>query len=218
MTVRDILVKTGLRLNKAASQDYDNIWKYHVEEAFYKATLDLVRRLLRGKNQTQEGDEESTFRIDDLQSLLKSQILEFRPKKLFVETEKLPTDYLYYKRVTPTVSKGSCLDIDIVSDLREEANVDKLITLPSFEFEETFHTLIGNKIRVYHNNQFDINKITLVYYRLPKKLSFSNLDAVVEFKDDLCEMIMDEAIKIIASDIESLNQKQLAQERVETNN
>jgi hypothetical protein len=218
MTVRDILVKAKLRLNKAASEDYDNIWKYHAEEAFYKATLDLVRRLIRGKNQTQEGDEESTSRIDDLQVLLKSDVLLVKNKGLFAETNKLPKDYLYFKRVTPIVSKGSCSEINIASDLREEANVDKLLAMCSFDFEETFHTIIDNRIRVYHNNDFTVNRIEFVYYRLPKKVSFKNLDTIIEFKDDVCEMIVDEMVKIISSDIESLNQKQLAQERVETNN
>lgn len=218
MRVKDILVKISLRLNKAASQDYDNIWKYHAEEAFYKATLDLVRRLIRGKNQTQEGDEESTARIDDLQVLLKSESLNVRPRRLFVESDKLPEDYLYFKRVTPIVSKDSCLDVSIASDLREEGNVDKLLNIPSFEFEETFHTLVGNRVRVYHNDEFKVNRVELVYYRVPKKVSFSNLETKLEFKDDLCEMIIDETVKLIASDIESVNQKQLAQERVETNN
>ena len=217
MTVRDILVKFNLRLNKGASQAYDNIWKYQAEEAFYKATIDLVQRLIRGKNQTQEGDEESTARIDDLQVLLKSESLNVRNKSNYAESEKLPVDYLYFKRVTPLVSKDACSDIRITSDLREEANVDKLLNIPSFEFEETFHTLIGNKIRVYHNNQFSVNRLELVYYRIPKKVSFSNLDTKIEFKENLCEMIVDEAVKIRASDIESINQKQIAQERVESN-
>ena len=83
------------------------------------------------------------------------------------------------------------------------------ITMPSFNFEETFHTLIGNKIRVYHNNDFNIDKVSLTYYRKPKLYSFKNLDEVVEFKDDVCEILVDEAVKIIASDIESANQKLL---------
>lgn len=88
---------------------------------------------------------------------------------------------------------------------------------PSFEFEETFHTMIGNKFRVYFDD-FTVEKVKLTYYRRPKKLDFNRINDVIEFKDDVCEMIIDEAAKIKASDIESLNQKNLAQERVETNN
>ena len=53
----------------------------------------------------------------------------------------------------------------------------------------------------------------MTYYRKPKEYSFKKLNDVIEFKDDVCELLVDETCKIIASDIESLNQKGLAQER-----
>jgi len=219
MTISQVSAKIDSRLNKAASGDYDNIWNYHKKEAFSKAISEWVRRQIHGKNQTQEGDEETAMRVDDLQVLLKSENLSFRNKGLYVETEKLPADYLYFKRLSPLVSTSRCpKGRNILSYLKEEANVDVWITMPSFNFEETFHTLIGNKIRVYHNNDFNIDKVSLTYYRKPKTYSFKNLDEVVEFKDDVCEILVDEAVKIIASDIESANQKTLSQERIEVNN
>jgi hypothetical protein len=139
---------------------------------------------------------------------------------LFVQTSKLPDDYLYFKRLTPYVSKGDCSSVLIVSHLREEANVDDLIHVPSFNFEETFHTLIGNRAHLYHNNDFLVNKIVLTYYRKPKVYSFkrSGLADVVEFGDNICELLVDEAASIIASDIESLNSKTLTENREKENN
>lgn len=218
MTISQVSAKIDLRLNKGASADYDNIWSYQKEEAFNKAVNDWVRRQYRGKNQTQEGDEESRGRVDDLQILLKTEVLPTRDKGLFNQTNKLPTDYLYYKRVTPIVSKGNCLSVRIKSHLREEANVDDLLNMPSFEFEETFNTLINNKIHVYHNKNFTVDKLELTYYRKPKVYNFKKLDTVLEFNDDKYDIIVDEACKIIASDLESINQKNLAQERAESNN
>lgn len=219
MTIQDFSIKIDLRLNKGASHDFDNIWSEVKEEAANKAVLDFTRRQYRGKNQTQEGAEETTARVDDLQVLLKKEILSVKDKGVYAETEKLPTDYLYFKRLTPIVSKNACSNIEITSYLEEEANVDILIhPVPSFEFEETFHTIIGNRIHVYHQDEFVVNKTILTYYRKPKKLDFTKPSQILEFKDDVCEMLVDEAVKIIASDIESINQKQLAQERVETNN
>lgn len=142
-------------------------------------------------------------------------------KKDFYETEKLPTDYLFFKRLTPIVTNRECKDLSIVSHLEEEANVDMLShPIASFKFEETFHTMLGNRFHIYHNDEFVINKANLVYYRLPKYVKFDrrNLNKTLEFKKDVCEMIIDEAVKILASDIESVNQKTLAQERVESNN
>lgn len=219
MKIREVSTKIDLRLNKSASGDYDNLWSYVKKEAFNKAINEWVRRQVHGKNQTQEGDEETTMRVDDLQVLLKPPVsLRSVNKGIFNQTEKLPEDYLYYKRLTPVVAKGKCSGVRMKSHLREEANVDDLLTLPSFDFEETFHTLINNRAHVYHNKDFSIEKIELTYYRKPKIYEFKNLDEVVEFKDDVCEMLVDEACKIIASDIESPNQKPAAQERVELDN
>ena len=215
MTPRDILVKVRYRVNKAASSDYDNIVNYHVEEATNKRLIEWVRRQIKGKNQTQEGDEETTGRIDDLQVLLKRDELSVKDRKDYVEF-KLPTDYLYHKRVTPMCSKV-CENVKISSYLKEEGNVDAYKGFPSFEFEETFHTLSDNKGNVYYTD-FTINKVGIVYYRKPKRINFKKLDEVIEFKDDVCELFIDDTIALIASDIESLNQSQIAQNRSDTNN
>lgn len=218
MNISQAFAKIDLRLNKAASSDYDNIWSYNKAEALNKAISAWVRRQKHGKNVTQEGDEETDMRVDDLQILLKKEPITVRNKTLYVETNKLPLDYLYYKRLTPIVSKGKCLNIRIKSHLREEANVDDIIELSSFDFEETFHTLIGNKIHIYHNNDFLIEKAELVYYRKPKIYNHHKLSTIIEFKDDICEILIDETVKILASDIESVNQKNFAQEREEKDN
>jgi len=219
MTLLQISAKIDLRLNKSASDDYDNLWPYVKQEAFNKAVNEWVRRQYHGNNIKQEGDEETVMRVDDLQVLLKTDNLVIRDKGVYVETNKLPSDYLYFKRLTPYVSKDVCQGVAIKSHLKEEANVDSLVNeLPSFEFEETFHTLIGNRVHVYHNKDFTIDKVELTYYRKPIFYDFKKLSTIVEFKDDVCELLVDEACKIIASDIESLNAKALTESRVESNN
>lgn len=218
MKILQASAKIDLRLNKGASGDYDNLWSYVKEEAFNKAVTEWVRRQFHGKNQTQEGDEESTIRVDDLQILLKSDVLAVKNQGIFAKTTKFPTDYLYYKRLTPKVSKGICEGIKIKSHLREEANVDDLLIVPSFKFEETFHTIINNAAHIYHNKDFTIDNAELTYYRKPKVYDFKKLDTTIEFKDDICELMIDEACKIIGSDLENFNQKALAQERAENNN
>lgn len=218
MTISQVSAKMDLRLNKGASGDYDNLWPYHKQEAFNKAVNEWVRKQKRGKNLTQEGDEETTDRVDDLQVLLKTDTLGSRDKGLYNQTDKLPSDYLYYKRLTPIVSKNNCKSLSIKSYLREEANVDSWLHMPSFEFEETFHTLIGNRAHIYHNKNFTIERAELTYYRKPKTYDFKKLNTTIEFKDDICELIVDEACKILASDIESFNQKAVAEERAERAN
>ena len=63
-------IKIKQRLNKLASNDYDNIQCWQIVEAFNKGQSDWCRRNLHGSNTKQEGDEQSTSRVDDLQILL----------------------------------------------------------------------------------------------------------------------------------------------------
>lgn len=218
-------IKIKLRLSKIDSQDSKNLKDWVIEEALNKAALDWSRRQLHGGNVYREGDEETVRRVDDLQFLLKNKAMSGGNKGPYFETVTLPPDYMAHKRVTPTCSKGVCTSLTIRSTLVEEANVDEFLkdynSQPSFDFEETFHTMIGNRIRVYHNGDFDIPEVLLTYYRLPVKIEVvdpAHKNDTWEWKDDIAEQLIDEAAKIIAGDIESLNQNALADKRTEGNN
>lgn len=226
-----VQIKIKERLNKIDSKDYDNIQCWQMREAFNKAQLEWVRRQVHGKNDTQEGDEETRQRVDDLQVIMKSLKLDVKEWPIYFESKKLPTNYLYIKRVTPFVNKGECKNKRIKSTLREEANVDEYLQdysmQPSFDFEETFHTMADNRIRIYANNDFDVEEILLTYYRTPREIDFTgceHLDGSAgvqtdpEFKDDIVELIIDDAVSILAGDIESPNQFQLNKQRNEINN
>lgn len=222
LTTFDVISKYKARLNKSDSEDYDNLWVYQIEESFNKGVLEVVRRLKRGNNRTQEGDEETRDRVDDLQFLLKDKLLSVGNYPTFVETELFPTDYLFYKRITPLVTKGNCKRVRIKSHLKEESNVDDLLlnydTQPSFDFEETFNTMFNNRSRIYHNSDFKIEEALLIYYKQPRFITFSkSIPVNLEFKDDLNELMIDEGIKILAGDNEIWNQKTTSQERGESN-
>lgn len=232
MQSSQIWLKIKQRLNKLDSSDYDNIECWQVREAFNKAQLEWVRRAVHGTNATQEGDEETRMRVDDLQMLLKTVTLTGVEKdRQFYETQKLPDDYLYFKRITPIVDKDKCNGRKMKSTLREESNVDELLqdysTQPSFDYEETFHTIIGNKMRVYTNDDFHVQKVKLIYYRQPRAIDFGNCEHIdtsagqdidPELKDDVLELIIDEAVSILALDIESPNQMVTTKQRAESNN
>lgn len=230
MQAQLIFIKVKERLNKLDSSDYDNISCWQVREAFNKAQIEWVRRQLIGKNDTQEGDEETDVKVDDLQVLLKSVTISGRNYKLFFESGKIPTDYLYYKRVTPIVQKGECSGVRLTSVLREEQNVDEYLTdwamQPSFDFEQSFHTLVNNRFRVYTNNDFNVENIDIIYYRLPRELDFQGCDRIdgipaknvdPEFKDDIVEILIDDTAAILAGDIESVNQVTINKQRSQIN-
>jgi hypothetical protein len=116
--------------------------------------------------------------------------------------------------------------------LAQESDVDVLLTdslsNPSFEWAETFCTIIGNKIKIYTDNQFDVIQPTLTYYRKPRNIQFINCvnlengqtstaNVECELKDDVIEILIDEAASILAGDIESIMQFQRNAQSAEKN-
>jgi hypothetical protein len=220
------------RLNKLDSNDYDNIECWQVVESFNKAQVEWSRRQLHGVNIVKEGDEQSTRRKDDLQVLLTSQPINAFPKDIYYFAN-IPGDYLQWKRVDVYAKKGCCEKRRMTVYLAEEGNLNVLLRdkakQPNFEWAETFATLINDTIHVYTNNEFEVQNASLTYYRQPRKIQIegcidpytgveSTAEIESEFKDDIIELIIDEAVAILAGDIESGNQFSRGTETAERNN
>jgi hypothetical protein len=228
-----LTIKIKQRLNKLDSQDYDNIECWQIVEAFNKAQVEWTRRQLHGINLVKEGDEQSTRRIDDLQVLLTTDALTTTKKDIY-STAALPTDYLQWKRLDVFATSSCCPDKRrMIVYLAEEANVNNLLRdvakKPSFEWGETFATLINNNLNIYTDNEFAVENSNIIYYRQPRKIQILNCvdpytgvastsDITCEFKDDIVEVIIDEAASILAGDIESGNQFSRGTETAERNN
>ena len=227
-----IFIKLKQRLNKLDSQDYDNIECWQFVEAFNKAQVEWPRRQLHGVNLTKEGDEQSTRRIDDLQVLLETFPLSLNNKPDHVFGD-IPEDYLQWKRVDIKAGDDCCDGRRMNVYLAEEANLNQLLRdvskQPSFEWAETFATLRGNKVNIYHDSKFSIAEGSLIYYRQPIKIQVENcvdpytqerstVEVLSEFKDDIIELIIDEAASILAGDIESSSQFSRGSEGAERNN
>jgi len=227
-------LKIKQRLNKIASHDYDNIECWQIVESFNKGQSDWCRRNLHGMNTLQEGDEESKRRIDDLQILLTEVTIPLSEHDKYTESPTLPSNYFEWKRLSAKATTECCDNTrNMVIYLAEVGNVDELLRdknkQPNFEWGETFCTIQGNQIRVYTNNEFTLEEASLTYYRQPRRIEIAGcvdpytqntsvVDVECEFKDDLTEVFIDEAAKILAGDLESLNQQQIAGNQVETNN
>jgi hypothetical protein len=227
-----LTIKIKQRLNKLDSQDYDNITCWQIVEAFNKAQVEWARRQLHGINLTKEGDEGSTRRKDDLQVLLQTYDVNIADKEYYY-TGALPEDYLQWKRVDVLAKKDCCDKRSMMVYLAEEGNLRELLRdkakQPNFEWSETFATLKGGNVNVYTNNEFDIEEVDLIYYRQPIKIQingcvdpYTNIASTTnvesEFKDDIIELIIDEAASILAGDIESGNQFSRGTEGAERNN
>jgi len=232
-----ILLKVKQRLNKLSSNDYENLPSWAIIEAFNKAQSNWCRRNTRGENAKQEGDEQSISRIDDLEQLMSTTPpLSVTDKGIYLQTSSAdwPSDYLRYKRFALTAVNTCCPTPQrMVVYLGEEANVDIYLNdfgvKPDYNWAETFATIGGNKINIYHNKQFSVSEFRLIYYRQPTKIQImgvkdpytgltSTQDVECEFADDLTEVMCDEAASILAGDIESIMEYQRLQQAVEKNN
>lgn len=234
-----ILIKVKQRLNKLASNDYDNIQDWQIVEAFNKGQVDWTRRNLHGLNVVKEGDEQSTRRVDDFQHLIKTTGQGTNPalvwsNKQYYYDAALPADYLQWKRVSSEATKDCCPKPKrMVVYLAEQGNLDELLRdkykRPSYEWGETFVTMKGNAIQLYTNGEFTPVNTQLTYYSQPVRIQIagvtnpytgttSTVNVDSEFKDDIVELLIDEAVKILAGDIESLNQQQRQSQAIEQNN
>jgi hypothetical protein len=235
MNNNTLLLKLKQRLNKLDSQDFDNIECWQFVEAFNKSQLEWCRRNLHGGNMYKEGDELSKKRIDDLQPLLIELSLTGAESNQYFETDNFPIDtYLEFKRVTTSAVTECCTDPrSMTVYLAEEANVPLLLRdplkNPDFEWGETFCTMLGNRIRIYRNENFNIANPILTYYRKPVYIEVlgcvdpytglvSTVNVNCEFKDDLVEVMLDDTAALIAGDIENTYQQQRGQAAAERNN
>lgn len=222
-------IKVKQRLNKLASMDYDNIECWQIAEAANKSQIEWARKQLYGMNSRREGAEQSTGLIDDLQGLMISEPLIMTDKGIFYEGD-IPTEYLRYVR-SDIFAKSKCCPARRMGIYEvEEANISIILSnnakKPSFEWGETVATRIDNTLRVYTNNEFDIISCDIVYFRKPRKIQFKdcidiitglpfNSDQTCEFNDDVCELIVDGTVSILAGDIESGTQYQRAEASVD---
>jgi hypothetical protein len=218
MNVQLLQKKVQERLNKLSSFDYGNIEPWSVVEAFNKAQLQWVRRQLQGINQTKTGAEGSIRRIDDLSIILVSGSLSLTLADIYYDTP-LPDDYMEWNRISIKGKNECCPDRPFVVFLASEDNRDILLAdrskQPNFEWATTFATITNGKIRIYTNNDFLISSAVFSYYRYPRNIEIagtpniylpgapiSPVDVESELPEDVQEILVDEAVGILASDIQ----------------
>ena len=117
--------------------------------------------------------------------------------------------------------------------LAEVANVDLILRdplkRPDFEWGETVVTLQNKKLRIWRRDFEIATPITFIYYRKPLNIQIqycvdpytgaqSLVEVPCEFKDDIVELMIDEAASIIAGDISDGNQFARGENQAEKNN
>jgi hypothetical protein len=234
MNNNTIQIKIKQRLNKLASNDYDNIQPWQIVEAFNKGQVEWCRRALNGTNIRRDGDEQSTTRIDDLNILLQDPTALVMVNRGLYYEAPLPADYLRWKRVAADAKFECCEEPRRLKIYQvEEGNIDDILRdvnkRPNFEWAETVSTLRNKKVLIYTDEKFEVVSPKLIYYRMPRRIEIAGsvdpytgvlaaVDVECEFKDDVVELMIGEAVAILAGDTEAMTQLQIAKQNVENTN
>lgn len=231
MTNAALQIKVKQRLNKLASLDYDNLQCWQIQEAFNKAQYEWTRRQVRGVNLKKEGAEQSTVLTDDLQRLMTHTSLPVVANGIYYKGD-LPTDYLYYVRTDVFAKQKCCPERRMMVYEVEESNISVILDTddkkPSFEWAETVATLMNNTLKVYTNEEFEITDCHLIYFRKPREVQINGCvdistgvtftaDQTCEFNDDVAEILVDQAVAILAGDIADTLQYQRESQAVQSN-
>lgn len=181
------------KLNKWSSNDGQRV----PERVFIDSFNEAQYRWIDSKIKIKEINKEVQ---DDLQQFLLTTDLIPHKDQISYKIH-LPEDYYQTSRVIAYAKKGSCSH-NVYGYPREESNMNRLLQddfhKPSFEWQESPVTITDNRLRFY-TNDFDIQKITLVYYRCPRALQ-EGVDPELE-KGDLDDVI-NITVRLLASDIQ----------------
>jgi len=232
MTNAQLQIKIKERLNKLASLDYDNFECWQIVEAFNKAQLEWVRRQIGGYNQKQTGDGSTKINYDDTQKLITTTPLNGVNYNDSWVSVTYPADYMNYTSLYAMAKSDCCPDRNIIVYMVDKADLYVILRdenkKPSFEWGETVAIMSGDQFTIYTNGEFEVTSVDLTYYRKPIPVEFKNCidvstglpankDIPCEFKDDIAEILVDNAVAILAADIESFNQYTRASTSVQSN-
>jgi len=232
MTNAQLQIKIKERLNKLASLDYDNFECWQIVEAFNKAQLEWVRRQIAGYNQKQTGDGSTKINYDDTQKLITTVSINGVNYDNSWESVPHPADYMNYSSLYVMAKSDCCPERNMIVYLVDKADLYLILRdenkKPSFEWGETVGIMAGDKFTIYTGGEFQVTSVDLTYYRKPTPVEFLNcidvstglpagIDVPCEFKDDIAEILVDNAVAILAADIESFNQYTRASNSVQSN-
>lgn len=116
---------------------------------------------------------------------------------------KLPEDLLENSFVRAVATKGKCKNEDIrLFEIRDEDRGDILQNAhfsPSFNYRECPYTFSSNFLKVYIEEDMEINKVIMSYYKYPNKIALidpnnpeSDFDSTkrIEFTDEVLDRII----------------------------
>lgn len=238
ISVDSLLYKIDQKLNKLSSNEHQEIPLEDKILILNEAQIKLIKQKFVGIGNSMLGMDSFLKRYEDLENL----VVDYTPLQLnkkdlvkgewWCDVSSLTPKYMFYVNSYIIADKGECKDriIWINQDLSKHGDIQILLNnehyKPSFEYQETFHTLSEGKLTVYTNDEFTPKKLYLMYLRYPVEIDkegyekFDGSDSVTtdcELKDYLEDELLDIATQLLAMYTENIVAAQSAQARMQTN-
>ena len=218
ISVKQLIYKTKLRLNKLATNDHQDI---PVEDILFSANeqqIKLVKKKVSQNNIYQLGLDSFKKRYQDLQNLIVQSEEYSEPKKgtdtytfYKVDTSKLKNNWFFFIGLTAVCTKGKCKDRPLaITKLIEHADLQTMMNntnySPSFEYQETIALLSGDEIYIYTDGTFEVTKVYITYLKYPQKI---DLEGYIDLEgnpsitkdSELDEFLEDELLDLIQLDL-----------------
>lgn len=238
ISVKQLIYKTRLRLNKLATNDHQDI---PVEDILFSANeqqIKLVKKKVSQNNIYQLGLDSFKKRYQDLQNLIVQSEEYLNPTKgkdtysfYKIDTSKLKHDWFFFIGITAMCTKGECKNRPLaITKLIDHADLQTMMNntnySPSFEYQETIALLSGNEIFIYTDGSFEVTKVYITYLKYPQKI---DLEGYVDLEgnpsitqnSELDEFLEDELLDLIQLDLaintENIPSLQGAEIKLKTN-
>lgn len=218
ISVKQLIYKTKLRLNKLATNDHQDIPVEDILFSLNEQQIKLIKRKVSTNNIYQLGLDSFKKRYQDLQNLI-VQGEEFnkptKGKDIYnyykVDTSKLKHNWFFFIGLTAICTKQNCKDRPLaVTKLIEHADLQTMMNntnySPSFEYQETLALLSGDDLYIYTDGSFEITKVFVTYLKYPQKIDlegYVDLDNNPSITQD-CELgdfLEDELLDLVQLDL-----------------
>jgi len=237
ISVKQLLYKLDLRLNKKTSLEHQGIPLEDKILALNEAQIKLVKKKIDTNNNYQDGLDAFKKRYQDLENLMvqfeKLAVKETKEIYPSYEADISTTKYKYFLPLDMYIlcNRGTCTN-RVVTITRTVKHGDLATYMsnthyaPSFEYQETFAVLSGNKLIAYTDGSFYPTGLYLTYLKYPQKIDFEGYidldgnDSITqdsELEDYLEDELLDLAVLELAMDTENVPQIQYAELRNKTN-
>lgn len=214
ISIKQILYKTDLRLNKVATNDHQSI---PVEDKLFaanEAQLKLFKKKISTNNLYQVGFDGFKKRYEDLQNFViqSEKVTNLKKHKdqftyFTFDVNKLKHKYLFLIGLTAICSKGTCKERPLaITKIVKHADLQMKMKnsnySPSFEYQESLALIAEDIISIYTDGTFDIDYVYVSYIRYPIKMDlegYIDLDGNPSITQDceLDEYLEDELLDLI---------------------